>query len=64
MSESANCEQQITDEEVEMQTRQILVGLLVLATVGLLAGCGQAATEAVSPDAVPVVSAGDENVVA
>jgi multidrug resistance efflux pump len=45
------------NKEVEMRKRHILAGsLLVLATVGLLAGCGgAAATETVSTDEVPVV---------
>ena len=50
-----------------MRKRQILAGLLLmLATVGLLAGCGgAAATETVSPDEVPVVTSGaDDKVVA
>jgi len=60
-------------EEVEMQIRNPksalrhgLVGLLMLATVGLLAGCGgAAATETVAADEVPVVSQeGDGKVVA
>ncbi len=50
-----------------MRKRQIVAGLLLmLATVGLLAGCGgAAATETVSPDEVPVVTSGaDDKVVA
>jgi HlyD family secretion protein len=51
-------------EETEMRKRQILTGVLLLATVGLLAGCGgpAAPTEPVSEEAVPVVSqeAGDK----
>jgi len=47
-----------------MRKRQILTGVLLLATVGLLAGCGgpAAPTEPVSEEAVPVVSqeAGDK----
>lgn len=40
-----------------MQKRQMLVGSLMLATVGVLVGCGGAgATETVPADAVPVVS--------
>ncbi len=40
-----------------MQKRQMLIGLLILASFLLLAGCsGSAATETVSPDDVPVVA--------
>jgi multidrug efflux pump subunit AcrA (membrane-fusion protein) len=44
-------------KEAEMRKRQILVGVLLLATVGLLAGCGgpAAPTEPVAEEAVPVV---------
>ncbi len=45
-----------------MQKRKMLVGLLALATVGLLAGCvGAAATETVAPEDVPVVDSGADN---
>jgi HlyD family secretion protein len=44
-----------------MRKREMLVGLLVLATVGLLSGCGGTeATETVPADAVPVVPRGAE----
>jgi HlyD family secretion protein len=55
------------NKEVEMRKRQIVAGvLLMLATAGLLAGCGgAAATETVSADEVPVVTSGaDDKVVA
>ncbi|MCP4543233.1 MAG: HlyD family efflux transporter periplasmic adaptor subunit [Chloroflexi bacterium] len=45
-----------------MQKRQMLVGLLVLVTVVLLAGCGgAAATETVAPEDVPIVASGADN---
>ncbi len=49
-----------------MRKRQVLMGLLALATVGLLAGCGGTeATETVPANEVPVVASGaDGKVVA
>jgi HlyD family secretion protein len=48
-----------------MRKRQILIGLLALATMALLAGCGGAATvESESAEAVPVVSQEDDKVIA
>ena len=48
-----------------MQKRQMVVGLLALATVGLLVGCGGAdATETVPAEDVPVVPGADGMVVA
>jgi len=48
-----------------MRKRQVLARLLALATVGLLAGCGGAATvESESAEAVPVVSQEDDKVIA
>jgi HlyD family secretion protein len=79
MSESANqrvsesrihefANLRITNEEIKMRKRQVLMGLLALATVGLLlfTGCGGTeATETVPADEVPVVASGaDGKVVA
>jgi HlyD family secretion protein len=48
-----------------MKRRHILAALLALMTVGLLAGCGGAATvESESAEAVPVVSQEDDKVIA
>jgi predicted small lipoprotein YifL len=49
-----------------MTKKLLMLGLLVLATVGSLAGCGgTAATETVPADEVPVVAQGaDDTVVA
>jgi HlyD family secretion protein len=48
-----------------MRLKRTLAGLLVLATVALLAGCNKAATAAATPaDAVPVVAQSSQTVVA
>jgi HlyD family secretion protein len=44
-----------------MRKKQLLVGLLALTAIVLLAGCGGAATETVSPDDVPVVAQEADN---
>lgn len=47
----------MTYKEIKVRTKQMLVGLLMLATVGLLAGCGGTeAAEAEAADQVPVVA--------
>jgi HlyD family secretion protein len=48
----------------KVRKNHVLLGLSLLAIVGLLTGCGPAATETVPADAVPIVAQAEDTVVA